>query len=149
MEMQLKEKYIHELLEQNEKAGRQGMLLTAEEAAWLIEARSRALRYFGRIELDLSVSKSLIGSFCESPLICREEYTQILQELLEIFYFLKNETRDMVGDAELVSRLRDSFENECGGSVELLKGRWLEEYLQNFRKEQLYGSRILEGDELK
>lgn len=74
--------------------------------------------------------------FSESPYITQEHYVSTLHELHEIFYHLKNETEDKIGDAKLIGMMKDCFDQECEGSLELLKDK-LEEYAAAFRVEAM------------
>ena len=53
--------------------------------------------------------------------------------MIEIFYYFKNETLDLIGDDELIELMRDYYENRCKGSLELLKYRELEKLSKNIR----------------
>ncbi len=138
----LMEKYTRELLELNHKTKGYGLVLTLEDAKCLIEVRNKALCNFGRIELGIEVTKGLIDVFSRSSYINEENYIATLNELQEIFYYLKNETEDKIGDSMLIVVMKDYFENICGGSLELLKSV-LENYARDFRRDlQIIG---LEG----
>lgn len=50
-------------------------------------------------------------------------YVETLHELIEIFYFYKNETLDLISDDELIKFMKNSFDGKCQGSLELLSGR--------------------------
>jgi hypothetical protein len=58
---------------------------------------------------------------------------------------LRNETEDKIGDFKLISMMKEMFDGECAGSVELLKSR-LEEFAENFRSESLRES-LFEGED--
>ena len=44
----------------------------------------------------------------------------VTEKLLEIFYYTKNETDDLIKDNELIDYMLDAFNGECKGSVTLL-----------------------------
>ncbi|MDP4093129.1 MAG: DUF6323 family protein [Bacillota bacterium] len=98
-----------------------GLEITLKDAAEIIDARNRLLQTYGRIEIDLEVTKILLQKLFTSPFISREEITQATQEILDIFYFIKNETEDGIGDSDLIDRLLYMFNGDCHGSIELLK----------------------------
>ncbi|MBA4601009.1 DUF6323 family protein [Thermoactinomyces mirandus] len=129
-------KRLSELLALNEKNKEFGLVLTPDEIKDMIKARNKVLRDMGRVELGMEVTKELIRVFCESPFIDKDNYVSMLKELHEVFYYLKNETEDRIDDLELIQIMKEKFDGECAGSVELLKSR-LEEFAERFRKDAL------------
>lgn len=113
--------YAGELMELNEKSAEHGLVLTREQALELIETRSTALRDTGRVEIGIGAAKLLVEIFSASTFITPENYAETLNELLELFYYMKTESHDKIGDRELAERMFDLFEHECGGSVEQLQ----------------------------
>lgn len=145
MEKILEEIQINELLQINQESKKYGLILTAEEAKEIIEVRNEVLQSYGRVELDIGVTRKFITDFCSSPFISQEEYTETLNDLNEIFYYMKNETEDKIGDDELIDIIKDFFENHCEGSLELLKGRELEEYSRGIRRKSQVEDYLMEG----
>lgn len=133
----LQENLHNQILEMNTESAQYGLTLTATDAQELIEARHEVLQSFGRVELDIEVIRKLILSFCTSPFITQEDYATILLDLLEVFYYMKNETEDRLSDDQLIEQLKDFFDDDCGGSMELLMGRELEEFARSFRRSNL------------
>lgn len=117
----------------NDYTGSFGLVLTREQAGELVETRSYALRGNGRIELGGGVIDKLIREFCDSPYISMQNYPQALHELIEIFYYYKNETMDLMSDDELISFMKTAFDGACQGSLELLSGRELHQMAKNLR----------------
>ncbi|MDD2268554.1 MAG: DUF6323 family protein [Eubacteriales bacterium] len=128
-----KEKALGELLEANNKSAEFGLVLTREEASQLIEVKSHELSAAGRIEFGSSALKEIIEAFCDSPYLNRQNYTDFLSEMLEIFYSYKNETLDLVSDSDLISYMKACFNGVCQGSTELLKTRELDELSRQIR----------------
>ena len=126
-----KRKTAQELLKCNDRTAEYGLVLSPEQAAALAEYRGEALRSSGRLELSGSVLSKLILAFRDSPYLTPREYPQQLSELLDIFYFYKNETLDELSDDELLEYLKKSFDGACQGSFELLSGRALEDLLDS------------------
>lgn len=130
------EQHMIQLLDLNEKTKRFGLTLVPDDIKELMAARNQILRHYGRLELGIEATKEIIEVFSESPYITQEHYVSTLHELHEIFYHLKNETEDKIGDAKLIGMMKDCFDQECEGSLELLKGK-LEEYAAAFRVEAM------------
>ncbi|MEJ8544999.1 DUF6323 family protein [Brevibacillus borstelensis] len=135
---------ILELLELNEKTKASGLMLAPEEINCMMTARNQLLQNCGRLELGIEVTKELIEVFSASPYISQDHYASTLIELHEIFYYAKNETEDRIGDFKLIGIMKDHFDNECGGSLELLRSK-LEEFAVTFRIEAMRNG--FEGDD--
>jgi hypothetical protein len=85
------------------------------------------------MEFGGGVLKKLIEQFCDSPYLSQHDYLNTLSELTETFYYFKNESLDLIGDDELISYMKDCFDNRCNGSIELLQGREMEKMAGNLR----------------
>ena len=125
---------ISEILEYNEYSRQFGLILTAEEAARLTVQRNLCLNNVGRVELSSSIVGKIISGFSSSPFISRHNYLEALEELVEIFYYFKNETLDMVGDDDLIDWMQKSFNTVCQGSLDLLRNRELEKLAHQLRE---------------
>ncbi|WP_367903361.1 DUF6323 family protein [Paenibacillus sp. PL2-23] len=141
----MQEEHLTEILDLNEKTQEYGLVLTLKDVQCMIAARSQVLYGYGRVELGIEVTKEFIEEFSKSSFIQQENYVDALNELHEIFYYLKNETEDKIGDMKLVHKMKEVFENDCEGSLDLLKSR-LEEYAEEFRR-QLMKESFLEGED--
>ena len=112
----------------NEKISKYGLHLTEVDINNIIRSRNEALDSTHRLELGSGIVDKMIMEFCDSQYIDETDFADVISELIEIFYFYKNETKDMVTDDELIYFMRQSFENECGGSIEFLKGTSLAKF---------------------
>ncbi len=110
-----------------------GLALNEKQAKALVETRSFALRVNGRIEVGGGVINKIIYEFCDSPYILQSTYEQTLHELIEMFYYYKNETLDMLSDEELILFMKNAFDGVCQGSLELLSGRELDKIARHIR----------------
>ncbi len=124
----------NEILQLNEETEQYGLTLTPVQARELIQARAEQLTACGRVEVGSATLGKLIEAFCDSSFINQREYAAILHELIEIFYYAKNETLNLISDNELIEFMKDCFENRCMGSLELLKGRELEKLAEHLRR---------------
>ncbi|MHA6529939.1 DUF6323 family protein [Paenibacillus sp. BAC0078] len=146
LNVSMKEHYMTELLELNERTRAYGLTLTPQDIEVMMAARNEVLSSYGRVELGIEVTKGLIESFSESAFIQQENYADTLNELHEIFYVLKSETEDRISDTELLHRMKELFEEDCEGSLDLLKGK-LEEEAEGFRRELLKNELDFEGED--
>jgi len=124
---------VSEILEINKITEQFGLTLTEHQALELVETRSYALKNTGRIEFGGGVLDKIIKSFCDSPYISHYNYQEVLHELVEIFYYYKNETLDQMSDDDLILTMKKHFNGKCEGSLDLLKCRELEKMARNLR----------------
>ena len=124
---------VSEVVMCNDFTQRFGLALTQAQAMELVETRFLALSDNGRIEFGGGVIDKIIREFCDSPYISMHDYTQTLHELIEIFYYYKNETMDLISDDDLIKFMKSSFDGVCQGALDLLSGRELYRIAKNLR----------------
>lgn len=123
-----------DLLVSNEETRKYGLVITNAEAEEIIEARNRSISSHGRVELGIEVVKKIIVVFSTSAYINRDEYAETISELVDIFYYMKNETEDTIGDDELIDMMQVYYNGSCQGSLDLLKNRELALFAAKFRR---------------
>jgi len=124
---------INEILKCNDLTEHYGLILTHSQAIELFETRSYALNANGRIEFGGGIIDKFIKIFCDSPYLYMQNYAGTLHELIEIFYFYKNETLDLISDDDLIKFMKSCFDGSCQGSLELLAARELSKMARNLR----------------
>lgn len=124
---------IDEIEKCNDFTFRFGLTLSRQDAVELVKTRTLSLKNYGRIEFGGGVVDKIIREFCDSPYISMDNYVETLHGLIEIFYFYKNETLDLISDDELIKLMKDSYDGKCQGSLELLSGRELDRMARNLR----------------
>lgn len=124
---------IAEIIKCNEITSRFGLTLSQKEAHELVETRSEALNSNGRIEFGGGIIDKLIIGFCDSPFLSEYNYADTLNELIETFYYFKNESLDSISDDELILLMKKYFDQKCQGSISLLQNRELEILTHNIR----------------
>lgn len=127
-----REEYLEEILMLNENIKDLELRLTRYQIKNILNTRDKTLQNYGRVELGIQVTKIIIDCFMDSNFITKENYIDTLNELHEIFYYLKNETEEGIGDYNLINLMKEYFENYCEGSLELLKSK-LESFAREFR----------------
>lgn len=124
---------VNEVILCNDFTQRFGLVLTQAQAIELVETRTFALRDNGRIEFGGGVIDKIIKAFCDSPYISMPGYAETLHALIEMFYYYKNETMDLISDDDLIKFMKSSFDGVCQGSLDLLSGRELSRLAKNLR----------------
>lgn len=127
----------NELLTVNEDIKNYGLSLTKDEALSIIEKRNESLEDNGRIEFNNVLVKKLIIEFANSSYITKDNFAETIYDLIDIFYFYKNETYDKIPDDNLITIMRDSFDNECEGSLELLQCKTLDTISQAIKEQTI------------
>lgn len=126
-------KEMARILSCNEKTQEFGLTLTDDEAGQLVECRNETLREQKRVEFGESILPELIMAFCDSAYLEEDDYAATLMELQEVFFLFKNESMDYVTDHELLTFMREQFDDVCYGSVEYLESTCLERFSRAVR----------------
>lgn len=124
---------VAEIISCNKISSDYGLSLSPQQAQELAQTHQQALKNNGRIEFSGGTIAKIIRCFCSSPFISRYNYAETLNDLVEIFYYFKNESNDQIPDDELIILMKKCFNENCQGSLELLQGRELEIPAHNIR----------------
>lgn len=127
------------LIELNSMTREYGLFLTVKQVNRLAEAVQRALRESDRIEIGAGIMPVLAEEFSTSVFVNRENYAQLLEELVFIFFHVKTAVCDRISDRELVRILRDYYENKALGSVEIMRERDIDLLIKYIETENGYG----------
>ncbi len=80
----------NELLKINEKSPAYGLILTEEDVEEIIKSRGYSLKTYGRIDLNMDVTKKLINKIYTYQYTDKDDYVETINDLQDIFYYLKN-----------------------------------------------------------
>lgn len=119
------------LLACNARTEAYGLSLSPAAAQRLLATRAETLRATGRLEFGPGILDKLVLEFYDSSWLLQETYEETLHELVELFYTYKNELP--MGDEDLLRLMRELYDGECRGSLELLGGRALQRVAGNIR----------------
>jgi len=117
----------------NAITGQYGLLLTDRQISNIADKQYEALAAAGRVELGRGILRMLVVEFCDSPFIDQENYEETILELLDSFYYFKNESEDRIPDDDLIKLMRRHFDTVCQGSLEYMNGTTLEDLCRNAR----------------
>ncbi|OOM05849.1 DUF6323 family protein [Clostridium saccharobutylicum] len=129
----LEKQVFNDIVKCNEFTMEYGLTLHEEDVKEILKTRNVALEKSGRIEFNGQIMSKIIRSFCDSPYLSQYNYSDTINELVEIFYNYKNETLDYISDDELIEIMKEYFDNYCQGSLELLEGKVLYKIADNIR----------------
>lgn len=124
---------VNEVIKCNEFTANYNLILSHAQAVELVETRAVSLSANGRIEFGGGVIDKLITAFCDSPYISMHNYAETIHELIQMFYYYKNETLDLISDDELITYMKNAFDGVCQGSLSLLAGRELDTMANSLR----------------
>jgi hypothetical protein len=124
---------VAEIIRCNQTTSQYGLVLKESDAAELANTRSEVLEKVGRIEFAGGTINKLIMGFCDSPYLIQSNYAETLHDLIDIFYYFKNETLDEVDDDDLIAFMKKYFDETCRGSLHLLETRDLENLARKIR----------------
>jgi hypothetical protein len=141
----VKQLHLGEVLATNQESQKYGLVFSAAEAEELIQVRNLAIRTHGRVELGVEVVQKIIIAFSRSAFINQDEYAATIGELLDMFYQMKNETDDEMGDEELIALMLEYYNGSCEGSLDLLRDRELALFAGTFRSIRLEKEAALQG----
>ncbi len=127
----LQTKQENEILNLNEESQIYGLTLNQEDVKEIINSRDNTLKNYGRIELDIGVTKMIIENLYKSQYTDKDDYVYLINDLHEIFYYLKNETLDKISDVEIIEII-DEFYNNCSGRIDILQEK-CEEFAKSYR----------------
>ena len=122
------------VLDTNQYTERFGLVLSEKEAELLVQERFENLKEQQRVEFGKGVLDKLIYAFCDSAYIYQDNYVDTIARLQEIFYLYKNESMDELTDDELITYMKETFENECQGSLDYLEDTCLEMFARDIRE---------------
>ena len=98
-----------------------GLVLSDEEIRAILVTRAESLRDSARIEFGEGIAAKLVLAFADSPYLSQSDYVDTIASLLVLFDTFKNELRDTYNDRELLAFMRNAFDGECAGSLEVLE----------------------------
>lgn len=124
---------ISEIMSLNEETLPYHLQLSKEDAVLLIDTRKEALKETDRIEIGGGVIKKILNAFKDSPYLSQGNYAETISELIDTFYYYKNETLETISDEDLIDLMKELFDHRCNGAIELLQGREMDRIAHNIR----------------
>ncbi|MBU5307256.1 hypothetical protein KQI18_05600 [Clostridioides mangenotii] len=104
----------NDLLKLNENSFEYGLKLSKEDVEIIVEWRETSLKHMGRIDLGIDVTKKIVEFIYKSQYTNREDYLEAVVDLQDIFYYLKNETLELISDDDAIELISDMHETFCG-----------------------------------
>ena len=99
------------LVECNKFLDKYGLSLSSKDINSMIERRALALNNNKRIELEGGIITKVIREFFDSPYISNDNFVETINEIIELFYYYKNETNDSISDDDLLKFMRKYYDD--------------------------------------
>ena len=109
-----------QLIALNEEIAENGIVLSEADCKDIAEFRHEVLVETERVEVGLGVVGRIVKEFSDSGYVDQRNFRQVVEDLLECFYVLKNETDDKATDDQVMEFLHYLFEDVVGGDTERL-----------------------------
>lgn len=117
---------VKDILKLNQETEKYGLKLSEKQIIDLINNKNDNLKEKGRIEVSDGVLEKIIYEFYDSSYIDKTNYTQILKELTNVFYLYQSELDNKLTDEQIITYMKNNFENISNGSIEILESLCLE-----------------------
>lgn len=104
----------NDLLKLNENSFEYGLKLSNEDVEIIVEWREISLKHMGRIDLGIDVTKKIVEFIYKSQYTNREDYLEAVVDIQDIFYYLKNETLELISDDDAIELISNVYERFCG-----------------------------------
>ena len=108
------QKETDQILENIQNNHKTGLLLTRKEVFQLCEKRNAVLVQCERLELNGSIMDQLIDAFMDCPYITRDEFADVMEEVIEVFYAMKNVCLDLIDDQTMMRYMRKQLDESHG-----------------------------------
>lgn len=142
-------KFIRSIVDLNAKANNYGLTITENIAKEISLRRREALNENERFEFKSDAITRLTSAFLETRYINQDEFAYIIGEIIDIFYYLKNETENTISDDDLISEMLDTFTHLCFGSIEQMQSKGIEKILRRykFNDTEIWDNTVTSGED--
>ncbi len=103
----------------NDNLAMAGLSITRENALMLAKQRAKLLAEAKRVEFGPPVIGAIAEAVASSPFLMQDNVVDVLTELQEAFYALRNDLSIDIPDAEIVEALRGCFDTYEGNFTEV------------------------------
>jgi len=128
----VEKKFINNLLEINSTTQKHGLVVTEIIAKEIAEAHNLALKENDRVDFSSDTVTRLVKAFSESYYITQETFSEIIGEIIDLFYFLKNEIDDVLSDDDMISEMLIVFNETCFGVIEVMQSKGVEKIIRKY-----------------
>ena len=109
-----------QLMALNKDIEENGIVLSESDCKDIAEFRHDVLMETERIDVGLGIVGRIVKEFSDSGYVDQQNFRQVVEDLLECFYTVKNETEDKATDDQVMEFLHYLFEVAVGGDTSRL-----------------------------
>jgi len=106
-----------QLIALNDEIAEHGIVLSEADCRDIAEFRHEALIESDRVEVGLGIAGRIVREFADSGYVDQHNFRQVVEDLMECFYTLKNETEERATDDQVMEFLHYLFEVDVGGDT--------------------------------
>ena len=129
----IERKLVDNLLEAAATAQKHGLVLTETMAKEIVASREQTLKDNDRVDFSSDTVTRLVKAFSESYYITQETFSETICEIIELFYFLKNEINDVISDDDMIREMLIVFNETCFGVMEIMQSKGVEKIVRKYR----------------
>lgn len=120
----------NQILEINDKSVDYGLVLSPKDVEEVIKSRKDSLKTYGRIDLNMDITEKIMEILYTSQYTDKDDYLELISDLQDIFYYLKNETLDEISDNEILDKISEFYEKTSGriDNVQNLSEKFANDY---------------------
>lgn len=120
----------NQILEINDKSVDYGLVLSPKDVEEVIKSRKDSLKTYGRIDLNMDITEKIMEILYTSQYTDKDDYLELINDLQDIFYYLKNETLDEISDNEILDKISEFYEKTSGriDNVQNLSEKFANDY---------------------
>lgn len=138
-----------QLISLNDEIAEHGITLSEADCKDIAEFRHDALVECERVEVGLGAAGRIIREFANSGYVDKYNFRQVVEDLLECFYTLKNETEEKANDDLVMEFLHYLFEEVVGGDTsKLYEAQAFDDFVSQVRKDKRFTEKPTEKKDL-
>lgn len=131
-----------QLISLNDEIAEHGITLSEADCKDIAEFRHDALVESERVEVGLGAAGRIVREFADSGYVDKHNFRQVVEDLLECFYTLKNETEEKANDDLVMEFLHYLFEEVVGGDTSrLYESQALDDFVSQVRGDKRFGKK--------
>lgn len=128
----------------NKILNKYGININEKEVMKIAKRRTESLKQYGRIELGDWIIPKIIKEFSDSPYVSQKNFSNTICELIDIFYYYKNETKDLIGDEKLIEFMKKYYDELAHGDLDYLSSKIMEKMKKNILENKKMDFEIIE-----
>lgn len=127
----LQQESTQKLIKLNDESINYGLILKEKDIEEIMKNTNETLKRIGRIETSTNTLEKIIEFVYSSPYTDKDNYIENINDMQEVFYYLKSQVLDLLSDDEVIDILREVYDDKKG-EIFQIQG-FVEEYATKFK----------------